>query len=174
MPRKRHQIWGKWINIRTTFGACDKTCNYFPKGRNTRNTEQRQELRWSCGTHPQSQETRSFSVLILHVQFSHFRHNLGESAISDKNFVWEVKLMSDIMHVSIKAMGELSFLEKLCVICPIFLQPVPKFSLTELKLQEHFHPCCLFIWKTVSKKVLQAVSSKTQQQVLSHVLVLPK
>lgn len=148
------------------------TCKNFPKERNPRNTQQRQELGWSCSTHPQSQETRSFSVFILHVQFSHLRHNLGESAIGDKNFVWEVKLMSDIIHVS-KSCGRTEFLgETLCICPPLLLQPVPEFLLTDL--QEHFHPCCLFIWKTVPKTVLQAVSRKTQQQVLSHVLVLPK
>lgn len=93
------------------------TCKNFPKERNPRNTQQRQELGWSCGTHPQSQETRSFSVFILHVQFSHLRHNLGESAIGDKNFVWEVKLMSDIIHVS-KSCGRTEFLGETLCICP--------------------------------------------------------
>lgn len=64
----------------------DTTCKYFSQERNPRNTEQRQELGCSCCTHPQSQETRSFYILILHVQFSHFRYNLGERAIGDKMF----------------------------------------------------------------------------------------
>lgn len=137
------------------------TCKNFPKERNPRNTQQRQELGWSCGTHPQSQETRSFSVFILHVQFSHLRHNLGESAIGDKNFVWEVKLMSDIIHVS-KSCGRTEFLGETLCICPPYCYSLSLNSYSQIFKNISTHAACL------SEKLFQKLFYKQFQERLSN------